>query len=406
MLKRFSEYIKESNKWYPYRFKTEEEFIDEFGYNWRDVIMRNGPNWADEMDYLFGQDFPYEENDLNSKDSRFPVDNRLNDPQTNWSWLISWVMLIPNKPKIPNYEPRKIDRSIDLNEDIKSDENNILNGSLNEDSKLDVTELPYFKKYNVLVMVFDRDVDTSKYDKMVDNFDKILDLGNIFKKNMIGYRKYCDDNKFVYKIDIIDSECNWGWNNVRDIDHTLSQDDKYPRVFGIDDLDSEIKIIKILHGDDFRKLPSYLPRKIERTFESKNGYPYFLIKFIIKNKEELESIISHFYNEHNIGNNGGRSEESLISLYTNKIIFDKMFFIIDLEYFDFHLIYKEELIKNIPYTTSSLVEDLNNEKITDPNIYEFSNLRLIDDMIKKGYWDKLKNLIKPSYEPRKIDRTL
>lgn len=102
----------ESTMWYPYRFKTEQEFINEFGENWRAVIMRSGPDWADSMDHLFGQDFPYEDSQLNPRDSRYPVNGRMNDPYTGCDWKISWEMLIPNKPKIPNYKPRKIDRTL------------------------------------------------------------------------------------------------------------------------------------------------------------------------------------------------------------------------------------------------------------------------------------------------------
>lgn len=38
---------------YPYRFKTEDEFIADYGIDWRSIISWNPDG---EMDYLFGQD--------------------------------------------------------------------------------------------------------------------------------------------------------------------------------------------------------------------------------------------------------------------------------------------------------------------------------------------------------------
>jgi hypothetical protein len=73
---------------YPYRFKTEQEFIKQFGTDWR---RRVNFNWDGEMDYLCGKVFPF---------------------MNNWGaydcWIINNKMLTENKSKVPNYNPKKI----------------------------------------------------------------------------------------------------------------------------------------------------------------------------------------------------------------------------------------------------------------------------------------------------------
>lgn len=101
---------------YPYRFKTEDEFIDDFGENWRHVVheMCNGSSfWIDSMDVLFGK--PY--TNIVNKNISLDRDNyqqyvgtmRIEIPgQGNSSVGIKRYMLTKNKPSIPNYKPRKI----------------------------------------------------------------------------------------------------------------------------------------------------------------------------------------------------------------------------------------------------------------------------------------------------------
>ena len=104
----------ESNKYYPYRFKTEQEFINAFGEDWNDVISERGPNWAgEEMNHLFGVDFPFEQRQLNPKEDDYPINGRWDDPNSHQDWSISWDMLTPNEPQTPSYAPRKIDRTLE-----------------------------------------------------------------------------------------------------------------------------------------------------------------------------------------------------------------------------------------------------------------------------------------------------
>lgn len=82
-------------KHYPYRFKTEEEFIKKFSHDWK-IYISSG--WNVGMDKFFGKPYEY---DIN-KSSRLPG-IRDNDG----SWRISWDMLVKNI-KVPNYKPKKI----------------------------------------------------------------------------------------------------------------------------------------------------------------------------------------------------------------------------------------------------------------------------------------------------------
>jgi len=93
-------FVYESNEPYPYRFKTEREFIEEYGENWH---TGNRFAWADqnEMDYLFGTVLEYEFHE-NEEYIRIPRQNGIGD------WVIRRNMLTENKPKSPTYEPKKL----------------------------------------------------------------------------------------------------------------------------------------------------------------------------------------------------------------------------------------------------------------------------------------------------------
>ncbi len=84
---------------YPYRFKTEKEFIESFGSEWRNRVMYTFPSC---MNYLLGTDYPYE-----LSDREFERDY-INDVS---GYSISSGMLV-TKRKRPSYEPRKIIRDI------------------------------------------------------------------------------------------------------------------------------------------------------------------------------------------------------------------------------------------------------------------------------------------------------
>jgi len=92
---------------YPYRFKTEEEFLKEFGRNWRSLVAFS---WVGSMDFLFGKDYPYEVENT-------PYVNRLPSVYTNESnasFSISWDMIIKKEEPKPNYLPKRKRNEISL----------------------------------------------------------------------------------------------------------------------------------------------------------------------------------------------------------------------------------------------------------------------------------------------------
>ena len=86
--------------WYPFRFKIESEFLAEFGEDWRNDIhmMWNGDG---NMDYLYGQPYPH----IDIYKNQYWLNNVDN-------WSVSWDMLTENKPLVPNYEKKIINREL------------------------------------------------------------------------------------------------------------------------------------------------------------------------------------------------------------------------------------------------------------------------------------------------------
>jgi hypothetical protein len=89
---------------YPYRFKTEEEFIKKYGSNWKSVI---GCGWnyydRDNMNYLFGQPYPFYVNE-NTSDLPYIISKN----SVHNYWRISWDMLTLNEEIKPDYKPKKL----------------------------------------------------------------------------------------------------------------------------------------------------------------------------------------------------------------------------------------------------------------------------------------------------------
>lgn len=94
---------------YPYRFKTEQEFIDTFGSDWRRVVVYT---WNDEgdMDYLLGKDLKVN-GDFLSEILNQSGRNHNMLHRYDHRWLISKDMIIKNL-FLPNYKPKKIIRKI------------------------------------------------------------------------------------------------------------------------------------------------------------------------------------------------------------------------------------------------------------------------------------------------------
>ncbi len=95
---------------YPFRFKTEAEFIEEYGENWRYIIP--GYSWSDGMNYLFGKEFPYIQRKINYNEEN-PISGYFRDNGKVWG--ISWYMLTPNIPKTPSYKSKNFKRTLESN---------------------------------------------------------------------------------------------------------------------------------------------------------------------------------------------------------------------------------------------------------------------------------------------------
>jgi len=110
-IKSFQQFLLEGNQNWPYRFKTEEEFIKEFGENWRKCqqIVYPGDaffSFAPHMDFLLGKDFK----------SKFPTDEdsmiyNVEYKNQNKTFWISDIFLTKNIIK-PNYKPKKFNKNI------------------------------------------------------------------------------------------------------------------------------------------------------------------------------------------------------------------------------------------------------------------------------------------------------
>ena len=101
----------ESSKWWTYRFKTEEEFIKQYGGEWKTKA-----GWGYEhMDYLLGSvleyDFPDDLDEI-----ELPIDDETHKlyeiPNNRTVWYIDRDMLTKNNKQIPNYKPKKFSREI------------------------------------------------------------------------------------------------------------------------------------------------------------------------------------------------------------------------------------------------------------------------------------------------------
>jgi len=87
---------------YPYRFKTKEELINEFGKKWRHEYTC--PYIPENMDYLLGTILPFTEQYLKENDYYISYKSRI------YNWSVCEYMITRIEP---NYKPKtKIKRKI------------------------------------------------------------------------------------------------------------------------------------------------------------------------------------------------------------------------------------------------------------------------------------------------------
>ena len=275
----------------------------------------------------------------------------------------------------PNYTPKKFDRSLD------SLDENVLNEA---NGNRDLVNCAYFKKYNTLLMVFNRDVDTDKYDKLVKSIKKIFQLE--IENNMKGYRNHCDDEKFLYYITLHHGEFRWGWDNYRDFESYIDTWYTYLKPLTIDEIYPPKKLEDILHRGSIA--PDYTPKKFDRTLEAiiyndvtleemLKREKSFLIKCWKKDWAHVEKELLKKKEIKWIRHNSGVSILSAILPTINR--FDYIYFQIT----------RDKIL------TWAEPNEYNDREVDVPLIILDSN-----DKINKFFVQV------PSYKPKKFDRTL
>jgi len=226
-----------------YRFKTEEEFIKEFGEDWKYEYHR--PDWCNSMDSLFGINYPYNENELDTT-FHMPRMDKLYNNGNNWS--IGWWMLTKNKSSMPNYKPKKFDRTL---ESFLLEKNNSIGDA--------------------------REVFMTVY-----NEDEFYDLKNISSKwgydewpsSIQHHLTYTKDWPYYIFFNLISKNVSWTHNEqmteyIKKLDNISIFDGVYNKKFTMKD----IRIFEmILRNKKIIDIPNYSPRK--RVLEGVENYPY------------------------------------------------------------------------------------------------------------------------------------
>ncbi len=96
---------------YPYRFKTKEEFENEFGPSWRVGSVRKGIFWSTTMDCLFGTDLNCHINFDEHEETICGKVVSIYDEIRRISLWITPDMLV-SKIITPDYSPKKFVREI------------------------------------------------------------------------------------------------------------------------------------------------------------------------------------------------------------------------------------------------------------------------------------------------------
>jgi hypothetical protein len=214
--------------------------------------------WNVKMDKLMGTVFPYEldELDLDSQKEKY-CEDRMPIKGQKWyrddtgiRWTICWDMLTKNKPNMPSYEPRKIERTLE---------------SLDNQYNYDVYNSYYFKNYNTFIVIFNKYMD-------IDRFYNIIDMLNIVFDECLRTKFHLMDlivdipkgekNYYVsFYYDKVANKWHTDWNNLGALkDDLLNNTYKiYPTPFRYYDIDTWEKIKSVL--DTGRVNPSYKPKK-------------------------------------------------------------------------------------------------------------------------------------------------
>lgn len=243
--------IKESIEEYPYRFRTEKEFIDDFGEEWSNNFF--GIGWTDAMNELFGLIYPYTENDISTFDDYYGKLPNIRGPRTNMMWSVHKNMLIKNKPKKPSYKPRQI-----IKESTES-------------------------KYTEFV------VQVNNEGELLLGIDKLKLNGLVYIDFNFTHIEY--PNWFF--INLNNNEFSL-WDDISFIEYIQSyisnNKEMYPEILNLNDIP---KIINYIKYGKFDPRPTYKPKQIIR--ESITNIDEITVKI---DSEEIYNIIKILINEH------------------------------------------------------------------------------------------------------------
>ena len=225
--KKFNRLI-EDTKYWPYRVKTEEEMINDYGIDWRDNINYHFDyvGWSESMDYLLGKSIE-QEFDINDLIHGNTIS--IYDDNERRHWGITYDMLTKNII-IPNYKPKKFNRTYesmnDFNENIKE----------------------------IIVEVNNNDE--------IDLLKKTLGDKVRFSINT-DYNLYFPNWYFITFRDFIKRANIWDVRSVKQemLDSIEEDEETYKKILTINDMK---KIIEIVNTGKLTIAPSYKPKKFDR----------------------------------------------------------------------------------------------------------------------------------------------
>lgn len=213
-----------------YRFKTEKEFLEEYGSSWRTQLEY--AVFVQKMDYLLGEDFPYDIKEVPGPFELIPEDfSRESTIDGYYIWNITRPMLTIN---IPSYKPKKTIRTLEAY-------------NSKEEAKEITIRIRNLDEYELI------------YDVLKENGYKVFD----------GFRRVVLETKEPINIFInlktgeitqtILSLRNGTWTN------SPIYDGVWEREFTIDDLPYIKRIIEA--GRIIAERPSYEPKKIIKKLD-------------------------------------------------------------------------------------------------------------------------------------------
>jgi len=209
--------------WYPYRFKTEKEFKNEFGENWR-YHNHESCSFTERMDELLGKPYP------------FNIDNLDNLPKIYLYQYVCTIenwMLTKNDPISPTYNPKKRPKRL-----LENLNKNILKKG----------------KYKVISVIIKNNNENIIFNDLILNIKNNVNVPDL--ETPICYVLFTNHTgsfrgDIIYTAGPDTSFMNYEFYNQRGINLGLSKEDISP-VFNITEFQQYIK--------DINK-PTYEPKK-------------------------------------------------------------------------------------------------------------------------------------------------